>query len=880
MVCLVFFGGTCLWGNSVVEWIHGGQAAFESKNYSKAESCFAAAIREMQSVGRTEIPTALYVKLAESGFLAGHLRNAEKALQFCLSLDLPVEDHVQVLERVGELYVQTDALQVAFPYFRKAGDLYALGADTLGMIRMFGKCAHCRGSSQFTQTIADYQQALFLSRSLKNVALQAYFLNEIGEAHAQTGQTVMAYDYFSLALFRNSATDNFQLNGRVHRNLGDLYQRAGDFSLAKTEYLNAISIFQQQPNSEQEYLTLKHIADMFREQGDYQGAAISYDMALKTAENHHLSQPLEPVLLGKAFCLLEQRQIRQARILFIQVTENWQNTENIDIIWQGHLGLARVYEAEARYDKARTEYEKAYRIVNQNQMAAEYARYSKNAKRTLPLFENYIRLLLQDNLADSAQVSLAYQLMEQNRARSFREKLAHARILEELGSPEVDSLNLQRRWREQELFRLEQQSAQLPRVALAKEKRREVLLQQSHISSQIAGIDEKLARMEYDNGRLPQLTRVLSPAEIKKALRFTDYVLLEYFLSEPNSYVWAITKGQLSVIELPSAAIIREQIILLLNTLQQPNSRFTEFVDRPSRQLYQLLIAPLIENGILDQQQIVIVPDGELAFLPFEILQLPENTVANPAPDVYLAPRKYLIERNRIIYTPSASVFCQNGDEQVDYYSCDLMAVATDTPVKIKADAGPQNWPALNFAGEEISAVADFFPVRKRIVVKGADARESIINSGRSPLECRILHLATHGVMDPNYSQLSGLIMQADSIADGFLSVPEIYQLRLSTDLVVLSGCQTGLGPLYQHNGVESLARAFVFAGTPAVLVSLWKVDDHSTAVFMEKFYLNMIAKKQPVATALATAKIEMLESGTFSLPYFWAPFILVRSSH
>ncbi|MCK5739469.1 hypothetical protein KAH55_09820, partial [bacterium] len=88
MVWLVFFGGTCLWGDSVVEWIHGGQAAFESKNYSEAESCFAAAIREMQSIGRAEIPNALYIKLAESSFLAGHLRNAEKALQFCLSLDL------------------------------------------------------------------------------------------------------------------------------------------------------------------------------------------------------------------------------------------------------------------------------------------------------------------------------------------------------------------------------------------------------------------------------------------------------------------------------------------------------------------------------------------------------------------------------------------------------------------------------------------------------------------------------------------------------------------------------------------------------------------------------------------------------------------------
>jgi CHAT domain-containing protein len=144
----------------------------------------------------------------------------------------------------------------------------------------------------------------------------------------------------------------------------------------------------------------------------------------------------------------------------------------------------------------------------------------------------------------------------------------------------------------------------------------------------------------------------------------------------------------------------------------------------------------------------------------------------------------------------------------------------------------------------------------------------------------RILHFATHGLLNSVRPDLSGVILslvnRQGALQDGFLRLHEIYNLKLSADLVVLSACQTGLGKDIHGEGLVGLTRGFMYAGAPSVMASLWKVDDRATAELMKRFYSALLGQEtlRPAA-ALRAAQIAMWKTKGFEAPYYWAAFTL-----
>jgi CHAT domain-containing protein len=140
------------------------------------------------------------------------------------------------------------------------------------------------------------------------------------------------------------------------------------------------------------------------------------------------------------------------------------------------------------------------------------------------------------------------------------------------------------------------------------------------------------------------------------------------------------------------------------------------------------------------------------------------------------------------------------------------------------------------------------------------------------------LHFATHGFLSAERPQLSGLVLSlvGEDDGDGFLRVPEVFNLRLGAPLVILSACETGLGQVRHGEGVIGLTRAFMYAGAPTVGVSLWSVNDDSTAELMTDFYAGLLQGRGPAGAALRAAQLKMIAAGQYDAPYFWAPFVLV----
>ena len=142
----------------------------------------------------------------------------------------------------------------------------------------------------------------------------------------------------------------------------------------------------------------------------------------------------------------------------------------------------------------------------------------------------------------------------------------------------------------------------------------------------------------------------------------------------------------------------------------------------------------------------------------------------------------------------------------------------------------------------------------------------------------KYVHFATHGLIDEEKPDLSSLVLtrNENSSDDGLLQATEIFNLNLHADLVVLSACQTGLGKLVRGEGMIGLTRAFMYAGAPSVLASLWSVSDISTATLMGAFYENLINKNLNKTDALRKAQLTMIRDEKFAHPFYWAPFIII----
>jgi CHAT domain-containing protein len=178
----------------------------------------------------------------------------------------------------------------------------------------------------------------------------------------------------------------------------------------------------------------------------------------------------------------------------------------------------------------------------------------------------------------------------------------------------------------------------------------------------------------------------------------------------------------------------------------------------------------------------------------------------------------------------------------------------------------------------EAAAISALVPERERM--RAMDFEASRTTALRPELgEYRIVHFATHGLLNNVHPELSGIVLslvdEEGRPQDGFLRLQDIYNLKLSAELVVLSACQTGLGKEIKGEGLVGLARGFMYSGAPRVVASLWKVDDLATAELMKLFYQRMLKDGMPAGAALRSAQLELSRQKRWASPYYWAGFIL-----
>jgi CHAT domain-containing protein len=259
------------------------------------------------------------------------------------------------------------------------------------------------------------------------------------------------------------------------------------------------------------------------------------------------------------------------------------------------------------------------------------------------------------------------------------------------------------------------------------------------------------------------------------------------------------------------------------------------------------LIAPVENEGWLNGiKQLYLIPHAILHYVPFAALQN-GNSV--------------LVEKYVLAYLPAAAALVQSN--RAANASSSILAMA------------PSNT-RLQYTQLESQSISGFFPHQHTLLL-GPQATEASFK--RLADRYDVIHLATHGFFNKSNPLLSGVTLEPDSDDDGRLEVHEIMNLRLKAKLVTLSACDTAMGSGYfsevpPGDDLVSLTRAFLSTGTPSVLASLWEVNDRSAVRFMDSFYGGL--RRSDKATALAMAQRQMLRSGVYRHPYYWAAFELV----
>ena len=221
----------------------------------------------------------------------------------------------------------------------------------------------------------------------------------------------------------------------------------------------------------------------------------------------------------------------------------------------------------------------------------------------------------------------------------------------------------------------------------------------------------------------------------------------------------------------------------------------------------------------------------------------------------------YLIEKYPIGYIPSATA--------LKY----VLAKRKEKPANLLALGNPELHAfqmQLPFAEKEVYGLKAIYPAARILI--GEDASEA--NFKRQAGAHGIVHVASHGEFNSDTPLLSCLRLSAGDGEDGRLETREIFSLNLDAYLITLSACNTAIGKLTEGDEVIGLTRAFIFAGTPSILGTIWSVNDESTSIFMNHFYENL--KEMDKFKSLQQAQIAMLRSVKYSHPYHWAGFQLV----
>ena len=395
--------------------------------------------------------------------------------------------------------------------------------------------------------------------------------------------------------------------------------------------------------------------------------------------------------------------------------------------------------------------------------------------------------------------------------------------------------------------------------SLATEKnlaRLRLQLTEAHSDKDVEKLRDQIFLAEQFRSVTPEVStlkarehQVITGRQLQSSLSNSE-ALLEYVVDDPASYCLVITRTSMRIVKLPGNQELSSLVITYLNKLKGK-----ERADEEARHLYDVLLGGL--PGLQGAKQFIIVRDGQLHLVPFDALVEPSG--------------RYVVESRTVVYAPSATSFFLLRTAANRKSSARGLLAVGGVPYQ---QSGTRLGDLPSSRDEALEAAAAL-PNPSNTLLLGKEATETAF---KKSVNHRIIHLAVHAIANETSPDRAALILLSDPQhgEDGSLYPSEIVQLPLDADLVVLSACETAVGPIQGEEGISTLARAFLLAGSRTVVSTLWTIDDDSTLYLMKAFYAEL-ARKKSAPEALRIAKRSMLKKfgPRKAVPYYWAGLTL-----
>ena len=855
-------------------WVSLGYAYTHLGEAQKARSSYDEALYLWRAIGSARGQALTLIALGNLQNKLGEEQDALNSYYQAQRLLEPVGDrsyNAYVFGHMGYVYEGLGEKQRAIEYYDRALTLYQATNHRWGEAeaRLFiGRIYRSLGNKQ--EALKYYSQALEMFRALRMPILEALTLRELGLVDDSEGEKTRALDHYNqaLRLFRDGQDrrdEAYTLNyiGHVHEN-------SGEWTKALDYYAQALALHNAVGDRQGTAATLYNIAHAERARGNLDTARAQIEAAIQ------LSETLRTKVASQ-----------DLRASFLASTHQ-QYEFYTDVLMRSHR-----QRPSAGFDVAAFEASQRGRARSLLEALAEsHAGIRQGIDAELLKRERELQRQL--NAATERRLQLA-------EGKSSDVELAA--VDKELSKLAADYQQAQ-----------EQIRAASPRYAALVQP---VPLTLREIQQKVLDADTLLLEYalgeEHSFGWAVTLDSIKSfelPArqKVEKAAR-RMYELLTARNLQMNGETDGARQARLASAEVQYA--------------------------EASRELSAILLGPVASE--LQGKRLVIIADGALQYVPLAALPEPQRTEAGGrgaltnSPDPRPQPpstARPLIAEHEVVSLPSASVLALMREETRNRLPAPKSVAVLADPVFDRDDerlASPKATSArprefadarkrgerptggvqpnaaspgveqralrdfdglstsagiarLPFSRREAEAIIAAVPTNDGMLALGFRASRATATSPELS-RYRVVHFATHGLLNSEHPELSGIILSLfdkdGKRQDGFLQLHEVYNLDLPADLVVLSACQTALGKEIRGEGLVGLTRGFMYAGSPRVIASLWKVDDAATAVLMGEFYRAMFGEGLRPAAALRAAQIKLWQQQRWHSPYYWAAFTL-----
>jgi len=788
--------------------------------------------------------------------------------------------YLKIAKSIGNRYEEAIALNLLAGAFKTTGD--------------------------FDKALDYYKKSLLLRKELNNKQLIANSLNNIGLVYCKKGDLVQGLSYFQESLIKRYEINDSEGIAQTLNNIGVVYKITGRYDSALRYLEKSLEIKRSLGDKELIASSLNNLGELYFVNNNFEKSNSYFNEALKL--RIETDDRIGIVLSSIGLSTLTRHYDMQYKSLeYIQsaltmVINDFNDTSifvnpGIDIVYD--LNIIKLLELKAgilkeMYEQNKTQikylkvslntYELILRILN------NIRKFYTDENSKLFLLKNsrkYYEKAIENVLElfgitkDEKYKILAFQFAEQSKANILIDRIREYEAKVTAKVP--DSVLLKEKV-------LKADIAEIRETLYSERKNRDadwVKQQESemfNLKIELNNLIKKIEKSYPSYYKTKYSEGIMKISGIQKVLT-DDNLILEYFLTESELFTFIISKNRFNVIQIPVDSVffnaLQEFYILLSNDNDNISGKGkTGRYIQTAFYLYRRLVEPVKIN--FNQTDLVIIPDGELSFIPFGALLT--GNIDNPKTSYKELP--YLVLKNSATYHYSSLLYVKAMLKSSKSDCKGLLAFAAS----FKKSNYHYNQKVINRMRTRDDDLSELIGVIDEVrniseIIEGdvfLDKQATECSFKASASNYCIIHLATHGIIDNEDPMFSHLVFEQDSlcIEDGNLYTYELFNMRLNADLAVLSACKTGYGKLNRGEGMMTMARGFLYAGVPSLVISLWNVNDFSTGILMTSFY-KYLERGESKNEALRLAKADFIKNSDeiIANPFYWADFIQIGNT-